>query len=202
MPKRLRADPGRIKVSLPGRCHQKSWTSPLVLLLVVIAVICASMARVEAESITNQVVPSSPTEVIPPAPTNRFNDYAGVTRPATGEQLNRALADFERQTTCQFVVAVYPKMQTSSTMEDYTVRVFNSWGVGQKNKNNGVVLFVFTGDRKMRIATGSGMEGVLPNPLCQRILDEDITPRFKAGDFDGGLTAGVKAIIAAAKTPH
>ncbi len=168
----------------------------------VVAAVCVFMARVEAATITNQVVPGSSAEVIPPAPMNHFNDYAGVTKPATGTQLNQALTDFERQTTCQFVVAVYPKMQTTATIEDYTVRVFNRWGVGQKGKNNGVVLFVFIGDRKMRISTGSGMEGVLPNALCQRILDEDITPRFKAGDFDGGLTAGVNAIIAAAKIRH
>jgi uncharacterized protein len=71
--------------------------------------------------------------------------------------------------------------------------------VGQKNKNNGAVLFVFVQDHKMFLQTGYGLEGVLPDALCKRIIDEQISPRFKAGDFAGGLTAGVNSIIAATK---
>ena len=97
------------------------------------------------------------------------------------------------------MVAVFPKMQSDSSIEDYTVRVARSWQVGQKNKNNGAVLFVFVQDHKMFLQVGYGLEGVLPDALCKRIIDEQITPRFKAGDFDGGLTAGVQAILAATK---
>lgn len=139
------------------------------------------------------------TEVIPPAPALYFNDYANVTRPETAARLNQTLEDFERQSSCQIVVAVFPKLQTDSAMEDYTVRVFRAWGVGQKDKNNGAVLFVFVQDHKMRIATGYGLEGALPDAICKRILDDEITPRFKQGDYDGGLSAGVAAMIAAAK---
>jgi uncharacterized protein len=90
-------------------------------------------------------------------------------------------------------------MQSDSSIEDYTVRVARSWQVGQKNKNNGAVLFVFVQEHKMFLQVGYGLEGVLPDALCKRIIDEQITPRFKAGDFDGGLTAGVQAVIAATK---
>src|SRR5208337_4321026 len=119
--------------------------------------------------------------------------------PATAARLDHTLEDFEKQSSCQIVVAVYPKLQTDSAMEDYTVRVFRAWGVGQKDKNNGAVLFVFVQDHKMRIATGYGLEGALPDATCKRILDDEITPRFKQGDYDGGLSAGVTAMIAAAK---
>jgi uncharacterized protein len=138
-------------------------------------------------------------EVIPPAPAAYFNDYANVVSTATAAQLNQTLEDFERQSSDQIVVAVYPTMQSDSSVEDYTVRVARAWMVGQKDKNNGAVLFVFVQDHKMFLQTGYGLEGVLPDALCKRIIDEQISPRFKAGDYDGGLTAGVQSIIAAVK---
>jgi len=138
-------------------------------------------------------------EVIPPAPTAYFNDYAHVASATTASQLNQTLQNFERQTSEQIVVAVFPKMQSDSSIEDYTVRVARSWQVGQKDKNNGAVLFVFVQDHKMFLQVGYGLEGVLPDALCKRIIDEQITPRFRAGDFDGGLTAGVQSILAATK---
>jgi uncharacterized protein len=138
-------------------------------------------------------------EVIPPPPTAYFNDYAHVVSAGTAAQLNQTLENFERQSSDQILVAIFPKMQSDSSIEDYTVRVARSWQVGQKEKNNGAVLFVFVRDHKMFLEVGYGLEGVLPDALCKRIIDEQITPRFKAGDFDGGLTAGVQAILAAAK---
>jgi uncharacterized protein len=138
-------------------------------------------------------------EVIPPPPAAYFNDYAHVVSAGTAAQLNRTLEDFERQSSDQILVAIFPKMQSDSSIEDYTVRVARSWQAGQKRKNNGAVLFVFVQDHKMFLEVGYGLEGVLPDALGKRIIDGQITPRFKAGDFDGGLTAGVQAVIAAAK---
>ena len=141
----------------------------------------------------------SAAEVIPPAPTQYFNDYAHVVSPATADRLNQTLDKFERDTSNQILVVIYPKMQSDSSIEDYTVRVFRAWNVGQKAKNNGAILFVFVQDHRMRIATGYGLEGALPDALCKRIMDDEITPRFKSADYDGGLTAGVNAILAATK---
>ena len=138
-------------------------------------------------------------EVIPPAPAQYFNDYAQVASPATASQLNRTLEDFERQTSEQILVAIFPKMQSASSIEDYTVRVARAWKVGQKGQNNGAVLFVFVQDHTMFVEVGYDLEGVLPDALCKRIIDEQITPRFKSADFDGGLSAGVKSILAATK---
>jgi uncharacterized protein len=138
-------------------------------------------------------------EVIPPAPAAYFNDYAHAVSAGTAAQLNKTLEDFERQSSEQIVVAVFPKMQSDSSVEDYTVRVARSWQAGLKDKNNGAVLFVFVQDHKMFLQVGYGLEGVLSDALCKRIIDEQITPRFKAGDYDGGLTAGVQAVIAATK---
>ncbi|MGZ4961977.1 MAG: TPM domain-containing protein [Limisphaerales bacterium] len=138
-------------------------------------------------------------EVIPPAPKNHFDDEAHVISPGTATQLNNELAQFERDTGNQFVVAIYPKMQTDSSIEDYAVRIFRSWGVGSKEKNNGVVLFIFIQDHKLFIQTGYGLEGALPDVLCKRIIENEIVPRFKQADFNGGVTAGVHAVIAATK---
>ena len=138
-------------------------------------------------------------EVIPPAPTLHFNDYAQVVSSATAAQLNEALVKVEKESSDQILVAVFPKMQSDSSVEDYTVRVARAWKAGQKDKNNGAVLFVFVQDHKIYLQVGYGLEGVLPDALCKRIIAEQITPRFKAGDFSGGLTAGVQGIIAAVK---
>lgn len=138
-------------------------------------------------------------EVIPPVPANHFNDLAGVVRPATAQQLNRELAEFERTTSNQIVVAIYPRLASDSSVEDYAVRVAQAWRVGQKERRNGAVLFVFQQSRDVRIVTGYGLEGALPDALCKQIIENEIVPRFRAGDFDGGLTAGVHAMMAATR---
>lgn len=138
-------------------------------------------------------------EKLPPAPAQYFNDYAHVTRPATAQALNGQLAQFERDTSNQILAVIYPKLETDSSLDDYCYRLFHAWGVGQKKLNNGAVLFVFIADHKMRIQTGYGLEGALPDATCKRIIDQEIAPRFKQRDFDGGLTAGVQAMMAAAR---
>jgi uncharacterized protein len=138
-------------------------------------------------------------EVIPPPPKQYFNDYAGVVSAATVDRLNRMLEDFERATSSQIIVAIFPKMQSDSSIEDYTFRVKEAWKVGQKGKDNGAALFVFVQDRKMFLQVGYGLEGALPDALAKRIIDDELAPRFKAGDYDGGLSAGVTAILAATK---
>jgi uncharacterized protein len=138
-------------------------------------------------------------EVIPPRPAHYFNDYANVVSASAAERFNKTLEDFERETSSQILVVVYPKMQSDSSIEDYTVRVAQSWGVGQKGTNNGAVLFVFIQDRKMFLQVGYGLEGALPDAVCSQIIENEIKPRFKAGDYEGGLAAGINAILAAAK---
>src|SRR5262245_41392883 len=79
----------------------------------------------------------SAAEVIPPKPASHFNDYAGVVPPAKASELNRTLEEFERSSSSQVVVAIFPRMQTGSSIEDYTRRIAEGWHVGQKEKNNG-----------------------------------------------------------------
>ena len=138
-------------------------------------------------------------ETIPAEPTRYFNDYAMVVKPETADKLNTELEQLEQQSSNQILVAIYPKMQSDSDVADYCLRVFRAWKVGQKDKNNGAILFVFVQDHKMWIQTGRGIEGALPDATCKDITADVIAPRFKANDYDGGLTAGVNAMIAATK---
>ncbi len=138
-------------------------------------------------------------EVIPPAPRDHFNDYAGIVRADTARQLDAALTQLERDTSNQIVVAIFPHLQSDSPVDDYAVRVFQAWGVGSKKNNNGALLLVFSQEHLIRIQTGYGLEGALPDALCKRIIANEITPRFRNGDFTGGLNAGVQAMIAATR---
>src|SRR5258708_3209343 len=136
---------------------------------------------------------------LPPKPARYFNDYAGMVSPATASALNEQLAQFERATSNQILVAIFNRLPESAALEDFTTRTFHAWEVGQKGKSNGAVLFIFKDNRKLFIQTGYGLEGALPDAVCKRIVEEEITPRFKQGDFNGGVRAGVNAMLAAAK---
>jgi uncharacterized protein len=138
-------------------------------------------------------------ERIPPAPPAYFNDYAGVVSRPVAAQLNAQLEQFERTTSNQLLVAIYPKMESDSSVEDYTVRVAEAWRVGQARRNNGAVLFAFMQEHQLYIQVGYGLEPVLPDALAKRIIEREIVPRFRAGDVDGGMVAAVQAMMAAAK---
>jgi uncharacterized protein len=138
-------------------------------------------------------------ERIPPAPPRYFNDYAGIVRPATADALNRQLEQAERDTSNQLLVAIYPRMESDSSVEDYTVRVAQAWKAGQQGRNNGAVLFAFMQSHDLYLQVGYGLEGAIPDAIAKRIIEREIVPRFRAGDMDGGMTAAVTAMIAASK---
>ncbi|MEI6712684.1 MAG: TPM domain-containing protein [Verrucomicrobiota bacterium] len=139
---------------------------------------------------------------LPPAPKRHFNDYAGVVPKHIATALDQELVQFEAATSNQIVVAIFPKLPDGAALEDFTVRTFHSWKIGQKDKNNGAALFVFRDNKKIYISTGYGLEGSLPDALCKRIIAEQIAPRFKQGDYIGGLTDGIHSIFAATKNEY
>jgi uncharacterized protein len=151
-----------------------------------IALLCAAISCVTAET-------------MPPKPDRYFNDYARVVNQATALRLNEQLAQFERETSTQLLVAIYPTMQSQSDVADYTQRIAQTWGVGQKGRNNGAVLFVFVANRQMFIQTGYGLEGSLPDAICYDITHNVIAPYFKGGDYASGLQAGVTAMMQAVR---
>ncbi len=136
-------------------------------------------------------------EVIPPKPDRYFNDYVGVVSKEAASRFNEQLAQFERETSDQVVVAVFPKMQSDSDIADYTQRVSQAWGVGQKEQRNGVVLFVFVQDRKMFLQVGYGLEGALPDATAFDITERHIKPLFRTGNYEAGLATGIDLICKA-----
>jgi uncharacterized protein len=140
---------------------------------------------------------SQAAEVIPPKPDRYFNDYAGVVSKEVARRFNEQLAQFERETSDQVVVAVFPKMQSDSDIADYTQRVAQAWGVGQKERRNGVVLFVFIQDRKMFIQVGYGLEGALPDITAFDITESHIKPLFRTGNYESGIATGIDLICKA-----
>jgi uncharacterized protein len=138
--------------------------------------------------------PADAAEVIPPKPDRYFNDYAGVVSKDAAFRFNEQLAQFERDTSDQVVVAVFPKMQSDSSIDDYAQRVAQAWSVGQKDRRNGVVLLVFIADRKMSIQVGYGLEGALPDAIAYDIRENQIKPFFKSGNYEQGLATGIDSI--------
>ena len=136
-------------------------------------------------------------EVVPPKPDRYFNDYAGIISADAALRFNEQLAQFERETSNQVVVAIYRKMESDSDVADYTRRVAQTWGVGQQIQRNGVVLFVFIQDRKMFIQVGYGLEGALPDITAFDITEYQIKPHFRANDYQGGIAAGIDSILKA-----
>jgi uncharacterized protein len=137
-------------------------------------------------------------ERLPLPPKAYFNDYAGLVPAADAERLDAKLREFEKQTSNQVLVAIFPELPSPS-LEDFTNRTAESWKAGRRDVDNGVVFFVFVRDRRMRIETGYGLEGALPDALANRILNDEVVPRFRTGDFPGGVEAGIDAILRATK---
>jgi uncharacterized protein len=148
-------------------------------------------------ALTLFAISANAAEVIPPTPSAYFNDYAGVVSKEAASRFNEQLAQFERDTSDQVVVAVFPKMQSDSDIADYTQRVAQAWGVGQKERRNGVVLFVFIEDRKMFIQVGYGLEGALPDATTFDITERHMKPLFRAGNYEAGLATGIDLICKA-----
>ncbi len=138
-------------------------------------------------------------EVMPPKPPGYFNDAAGVVSKEAALRFNEQLAQFERDTSNQIVVAVYRKMESESEIADYTHRIAQSWGVGQADRRNGAVLFVFVDDRKMFVQVGYGLEGAIPDATAFDITERRIKPRFRANDYEGGLAVGIDSLMKAAR---
>lgn len=145
-------------------------------------------------------VPASAADGLPPSPQPRYVlDEPGWLSPAGFNALDQKLMTYERETSSQLVVAVFRALPRDAELVDFSQRVFESWKPGGAAKDNGVILFVFAGDRKLRIHTGYGMEGVLPDARCKQIIDEVIKPLLQQNRREEALARGVDAIIAATR---
>lgn len=129
-----------------------------------------------------------------PPLSGRVVDAAGILKPEEEAAIDAKLKAHADRTSDQVVVATVANLQ-GLTVEDYANRLFRHWAIGQAKTNNGVLLLVAPIDRKVRIEVGYGLEGALTDALSKVIITTAILPRFKAGDYAGGVNAGVDAIL-------
>lgn len=125
---------------------------------------------------------------------SRVTDLTGTLNEQQRSALEQTLAEFEARKGSQVAVLLVPSTQPE-TIEQYAVRVEEAWKLGRKGVDDSVLLVVAKDDRKVRLEVGYGLEGVLPDAAANRIIREDILPRFKQGDFYGGLRAGTDRIM-------
>jgi uncharacterized protein len=131
---------------------------------------------------------------LPPKPDHFVTDRAGVI--ANPSALDAKLAQFERETSDQILVYVDQHLPPDTTIEEMGSEAIKQWGVGQKGKDNGAILFVFVADRKMRIEVGYGLEGSLTDAKSKRIIETVIKPEFQRGNYSAGIEQGTAAIVA------
>ena len=133
---------------------------------------------------------------VPEHPTGRVTDYTDTLSANEISTLNKKLADFEEQTTNQIAVLIIPSLEDDN-LEDYSIRLANKWKIGQKGKDNGVILLIVKNERKLRIEVGYGLEAVLPDGLAGSIIRDEIAPLFRKNRFFNGINRGIDAIIKA-----
>ena len=137
---------------------------------------------------TDTIIPNRPN------PPRLVNDYVGILQPAEREQLEQKLRLYNDSTSTQITLIIVKTTQPYP-IGDFAFQVGRKWGVGQKGKNNGLVLAWATGDRKIYIATGYGLEGAIPDAIANRIIDNIIVPAFKQKQYFQGLDEATTEII-------
>jgi uncharacterized protein len=136
----------------------------------------------------------------PPAPSTFFTDTTSQIPADVAARLEAQLRAFEKETSNQILVVVGDRVPEGyGDIAEYANRTAQAWRAGVKERDNGAILFVFLGDRKMRLEVGYGLEGALPDALASRIINDEIGPQFRAGRYGEGLVAGVDAILRATK---
>jgi uncharacterized protein len=131
---------------------------------------------------------------IPSAPDNYIYDGAGIISDADRQTILQLISELDRKTTAQVAVVTVPTTEPDA-IETFAVNLFAKWGIGRKGKDNGVLFLVAKNDHKMRIEVGYGLEGALPDAICNRIINAIVVPEFKQSNFSVGVLKGTAAIV-------
>ncbi len=131
---------------------------------------------------------------IPAKPKSFVNDYAGILQPNEINELENKLSNFEKNTTDEIAVVTIPSLD-GDTIENVAQNIFTKWGIGKKDKNNGVLILIALAERKTRIHTGYGVEGSLTDLTSSYIQSDVMTPAFRNGDYFSGINGAVDKII-------
>jgi uncharacterized protein len=152
---------------------------------------CATTGLTEAAPVAADALPV-------PALKDRVNDTAGVLTAAERERLSGLLGQYERETYHQLAVLTIPTL-SGEPLEAYSLRVANTWGLGIKGFDNGILVLLAMKERKVRIELGKGMERYISDAQTKAIIDDSMVPAFKKGDFAGGLQNGLQRLMAEAR---
>lgn len=144
------------------------------------------------------IIPGTLAQNFPAKPNRLVNDYTNTLSPEQINSLERKLVAFDDSTTTQIAVVLISTLD-GYDVSDYAVRLAEQWGVGGSKNNNGIMLLAALGDRKVTIQTGYGVEGALPDAIAKRIIENEIKPDFKVGNYFGGLDKATDAIISYTK---
>jgi uncharacterized protein len=139
-------------------------------------------------------VPHAAADVAVPQLTGRVVDRTGTLSSSDIAALSQKLSDFETRKGSQIAVLIVPTTDPE-TIEQFSIRVAEAWKIGRKKVDDGAILVVAKNDRHLRIEVGYGLEGALTDVTSRRIIDEVITPKFREGDFAGGISAGVDRMM-------
>jgi len=132
---------------------------------------------------------------IPDPPQRWLTDAAGMLSPQVAAQLDARLQEYERDSGRQIVVYI-GNSTGGIPIEDWAVKAFESWRVGRKGLDDGLVLFVMAEDHRVRIEVGYGLEGQVPDAIASRIINDDMVPRLQQGDSDGAVTVAIDRLLA------
>ena len=136
-----------------------------------------------------------------PEHTGRINDFAGILDATARTQIETIVREAERLTSAEIAVATVPSLEGMS-VEDYANRLFHRWGIGTKDRDNGILVLVAPNERKVRIEVGYGLEPILPDGLAGEIIRTEILPRFRENDYPGGTLAAVTRIAGIVRRGH
>jgi uncharacterized protein len=129
-----------------------------------------------------------------PKPLGYVNDFAGVIDERSRGAMEALITAVREKTGAEIAVVTVPTIEPWGSIEEYSIDLATSWGVGKKGEDNGIVLLLAMKERRMRIEVGYGLEGVIPDGLAGQIQDKSILPSLRAGDYGGGLLRGVEAV--------
>lgn len=131
---------------------------------------------------------------VPPKSSQYVNDFAGILDPAAVSELTQAIVRVEQKTSAEIAVVTVPSLDGRS-VEDYAEELFQSWGIGKKDKDNGVLVLVAPNERKIRIEVGYGLEPILPDGLAGQIIREEFIPAFKQNAYKEGILSGTARVL-------
>ncbi len=160
---------------------QMIWTVPVCLTV---------LSPLSAQALTVEEVPN-------PQQRNGtwVTDMADILSQDTERQLNQMISELEIENGTEIAVVTVPETSPAASPKAFTTELFNHWGIGKADENNGVLFLISIGDRRVEIETGYGIEPILPDAQVGQIIETKITPHFKQGDFDAGTLAGTQALV-------